>query len=144
MKHTDQPIVVEQVFDKPVDQVWKAITHHDVMVQWFFDNIPEFKPQVGFKTQFNVKAPSRDFLHLWEVTEVIPNKKIVTNWQYEGCSGESLVSFELFEQGQKTKLMVSTKVLDDFDDSIPEFRRESCQMGWNYFINERLSSFLNN
>ena len=54
------------------------------MKEWFFGNIPDFKPEVGFKTQFNVNVPRRDFMHLWEVTKVIPNKMIVTNWKFEG------------------------------------------------------------
>lgn len=112
------------------------------MIQWFFDNIPDFKPEVGFKTQFNVQAPSRDFLHLWEVIEVIPNKKIVTNWKYEGLEGNSFVIFELSEIDKQTKFIVTTTVMEDFDGSIPEFKRESCFDGWNYFIKERLKAFL--
>lgn len=142
MKTKDQPVVVEQLFNKPIQVVWKAITQHDQMIQWFFDNIPDFRPEVGFKTQFNVEAPSRNFLHLWEVTEVIPNKKIVTNWKYEGVAGDSFVTFELFEQGSRTKLIASTQVVEDFDDNIPEFKRESCFGGWNYFIKQKLKEYL--
>ena len=42
-----------------------------------FNNIEDFKPKVGFKTRFNVKSEERNFLHLWEITEVDPFKKIV-------------------------------------------------------------------
>lgn len=142
MKVTDPLIVVDQLFDKSIDEVWKAITELDQMKEWFFDNIPYFKPEVGFRTQFNVKAPSRDFMHLWEVAKVIPNKMIVTKWRFEGIEGKSLVIFELTGIGTKTKLTVTNKVTQDFDDSIPEFKRESCIGGWNYFINERLVQFL--
>ncbi len=142
MKVTDPLIVVDQLFDKSIDEVWKAITELDQMKEWFFDNIPDFKPEVGFRTQFNVKAPSRDFMHLWEVSNVIPNKMIVTNWRFEGIEGNSLVIFELTGIGTKTKLTVTNKVTTDFDDSIPEFKRESCIGGWNFFINERLVQFL--
>jgi len=112
------------------------------MKQWYFDNIPEFKTEVGFKTQFNVKAPSRDFLHIWTISEVIPFQKIVYNWKFKGLPGSADVSFELFEEKNKTLLRVTNKVIEDFDSSIPEFQRESCQGGWNYFINERLKAFL--
>ncbi len=144
MKITDPPIIVEQLFDNPINKVWKAITELDQMTQWFFDNIPDFKAEVGFKNQFNVKAPSRDFLHLWEVTEVITNKKIVTNWKYKGFKGDSFVTFELFKRDTQTKLVLSTRIVEDFDDSIPEFRYESGVAGWSYFIKERLTAFLNN
>ncbi len=45
------------------------------MIKRFIENLPDFKPEVGFKTKFNVQAPSRDFMHLWEVVEVIPKKR---------------------------------------------------------------------
>jgi uncharacterized protein YndB with AHSA1/START domain len=111
------------------------------MTEWFFDNLPDFKPEVGFIIQFNVNAPSRDFMHLWEVTEVIPNHRIVTNWKYEDAVGDSFVTFQLEELGKQTKLTVSTTVVEDFDDTIPEFKRDSCVEGWNYFIKERLKLF---
>jgi len=52
------------------------------------------------------------------------------------------VIFELTGIGNKTKLTVTNIVTQDFDDSIPEFKRESCIGGWNYFIKERLVQFL--
>jgi len=142
MKTTEPPVIVTKIFDKPINDVWNAITIKEEMIQWFFDNIPDFKAQVGFKTQFNVQAPSRDFMHLWEVTEVIPQKKLVTNWKYEGLDGNSFVTMELEDLGMQTKFTLTTKVMEDFDDSIPEFKRESCVGGWNYFINERLATYL--
>lgn len=142
MKKTDKPVVVEHLFNKTIDEVWNAITELDQMTQWFFDNIPDYKPEVGFKTQFNVQAPSRDFLHIWEVVEVIPKNKIVTNWKYKDIEGNSFVTFELSEINNQTKLTVTTKVINDFDDTIPEFKRESCVGGWNYFIKDRLKDFL--
>ena len=142
MKISEPPVIVEQLFDQPLEVVWNAITRLDQMTQWYFENIPEFKTQVGFKTQFNVTAPSRDFLHIWEITEVIPFQKIVYNWTFKDCLGSSDVYFELFEQDSKTLLRVTNKVVEDFDANIPEFRHESCQGGWNYFIKERLTSYL--
>ena len=144
MKITDSPVIVEQLFKKPVNLVWKAITELDQMRLWYFDNIPYFKAEIGFTTQFNVKAPSRDFLHIWEVTEVIPQKKITYNWTFKDCDGSGDVTFELFEQNSQTLLRLTNIVIEDFDDAIPEFRRESCLAGWNYFIKDRLVSFINN
>jgi len=143
MKVTEPPVVVEEHFDLPIEVVWKAISDHSEMVQWYFDNIPDFKPNVGFKTQFNVKAPSRDFLHIWEITEVVPFEKLVYNWTYEELEGSADVYFELSNQGESTKLRVTSKVISDFHDDIPEFKRESCLAGWQYFIGERLKTYLN-
>ena len=142
MKVTDEPIIVKQVFNKLINEVWQAITEVDQMTQWFFENIPDFKAELGFKVQFNVEAPSRDFLHLWTITEVIPQQKIVYNWKYKDYAGNSYVTFELFEIDNQTKLVLSTKVTEDFDDTIEEFKRESGVVGWNYFIKDRLKEFL--
>ena len=142
MKTTDAPVVAHQFFDKSIDQVWSAITQLDQMHQWYFDNIPAFKAQVGFKTQFNVKAPSRDFIHLWEVTEVLPLEKLIYKWQFEGLQGESYTIFELEEVDNQTKLTLTCIVTKDFDDAIPEFKHDSCQGGWNYFIKDSLTKYL--
>jgi uncharacterized protein YndB with AHSA1/START domain len=142
MKTTEPSIIVEQLFNKTREDLWKAITELDQMTKWYFENIPEFKAELGFKTQFNVKAPSRDFLHIWRVTEVIPEQKITYNWTYKDCVGSADVSFELVEQDSKTLLELTNAVIEDFDDTIPEFKRESCLGAWNYFIKERLKAFL--
>ncbi|WP_420574640.1 SRPBCC family protein [Kordia sp.] len=144
MKTSEPPIIVSQHFSQSAKTVWNAITDVSQMQQWFFDNIPDFKAEVGFQTKFNVKAPSRDFIHLWTVTEVIPQQKIVYNWKYENVAGDSFVTFTLEEVHNETILTLTTTVIEDFPDEIPEFTRESCLGGWNYFIKEQLLNFLNN
>ena len=115
------------------------------MKKWFFNNIPSFKSEVGFKTQFNVKSEERNFLHLWEIIEVVPSKKIVYNWKYAEYSGNSLVYFELFENiNNTTKIKLTCKITESFSDDIPEFKTESCRGGWNYFIKQNLKNYLEN
>lgn len=135
-------VVVEQVFSNSVTQVWQAITQLDQMKQWFFENIPEFKPEVGFKTQFNVSAGERNFLHLWRILEVVPEKSIVYDWRYKEYPGQGIVKFELSETGGQTRLKLTNEGLESFPDHIPEFTRESCHAGWKYFIKEQLKAFL--
>ncbi len=142
MKKDDQPIVVEQAFKSSIDNVWKAVTEAPKMRQWFFDNIPSFKPEVGFKTQFNVTSGDRNFLHKWEITEVVPQKLITYNWKYEGYPGNSFVTFELSENNNSTNLTLTHDIVEDFPDDIPEFSRESCIGGWEYFIKQSLNKYL--
>ena len=125
MKKNEEPIIVEQTFNTSVDAVWNAITVIDQMRQWYFENIPSFKPEIRFETQFNVKGPDRNFMHLWKVTELVPLKMLAYNWKYENISGASFVKFELFEENKLTKLILTHQVLEDFPDDIPEFKRES-------------------
>ena len=76
MRIDEAPIVVDQWFAASIEAVWSAITDIDEMRQWYFDNIPGFKPEVGFETQFTVFNEGRVFPHLWTVTEVVPLGKI--------------------------------------------------------------------
>jgi uncharacterized protein YndB with AHSA1/START domain len=144
MRTNDEPIIVEQTFHKSIDTVWNAITEIDQMRQWYFENIPSFKAEVGFETQFNVQSQDRHFLHMWKVTEVVPLKTLTYNWKYEGYQGNSFVVFELFEQNNLTKLRVTHQVLESFPEDIPEFARESGVEGWKYFIRKSLKEFLEN
>jgi uncharacterized protein YndB with AHSA1/START domain len=142
MKITDEPIIVEQVFDTSIENVWKAITVLDKMKQWFFNNIPSFDPVVGFETRFIIQVEDRVFPHVWKLTEVIPMKKITYNWRYEGYLGCAIVIFELFENGNQIKLRLTSTTIESFPDNIPEFKRESGVEGWNYFIKKSLKQYL--
>lgn len=142
MKKTDSPIIVEGIFDSPIEKVWEAITNLDKMKLWYFNNIDSFKPEVGSKSRFSVQSDERTFTHLWEVTEVNAPHKIAYNWKYEEHAGDSFVSFGLEKVGDKIKLTLTVTVAEDFDDKIPEFKSESCQQGWEYFICSRLAEYL--
>jgi uncharacterized protein YndB with AHSA1/START domain len=142
MKKNDEPIIVEQVFSAPIETVWTAITDIDHMRQWYFENIPAFKAEVGFETQFDVQSGERIFPHRWKITEVMPLKKRVYNWNFDGYPGDSFVVFELFKQNELTKLRLTLRVVETFPQDIPEFLRESCIGGWNFFLKERLKEFL--
>lgn len=136
------PVIVEQSFKASPQAVWNAITNRDQMIQWYFDNIPAFEATVGFKTQFNVESDGKDFFHMWEVTNAVPNKLIAYNWVYANYPGDAHVSFELVKDGEKTNLKLTARGMESFPQEIPEFTRESCQAGWNYFIKQSLKAYL--
>ena len=142
MQRIDEPIIVEELFDRDIDSVWAAITEPEQMRQWFFDNMPAFEPMVGFEVEFNVDAGGRVFLHQWRVTKVIPRRFIEYNWRYGDYKGDALVSFELSQQNELTKLRLTHTITDNFQKDVPEFKRESCIGGWRHFINGRLKAYL--
>ena len=142
MRKDDAPIVIEQTINASIETVWNAITQVDQMRQWYFENIPSFKPEVGFETRFDVQNEDRHFLHVWTVTEVVAMKLIKYDWKYEGYPGDSFVVFELFTQDDLTKVRLAHHVLESFPDDIPEFQRESGVAGWTYFVKVRLKEFL--
>jgi uncharacterized protein YndB with AHSA1/START domain len=136
MKANEAPVVVEEVFDVPVEVAWKAITVIEEMRNWYFDNIPAFEARAGFETQFMVVNEGREFPHKWKMTEVLPMQRISYEWRFDGYPGTGLVTFELTGLGSATTLKLTNIVLDDFPDDVPEFERESCLGGWQYFIGQ--------
>ena len=142
MKKNENPVIVEQYFNCSPKKIWEAITNADRMRKWFFDNIPEFRAEVGFQTEFNVKSNDRNFIHKWEIIEILTEKEIIYNWKYEGFEGDSVVKFQIYEENDGAKLTVTHIVLEDFSDNVPEFTRESCFNGWQYFIKQSLKNYL--
>lgn len=142
MKKTDEPTNVEQMYDSSIDNVWDALTVPEKMKQWYFDNIQSFEPKVGLETRFVVQVEDRIYPHHWKVTEVKPKTKISYEWQFEGYTGKAVSEFELFEMGTQTKLKLVYKVIEDFPEDIPEFKRQSRVDGWNYLLKDSLKHFL--
>jgi uncharacterized protein YndB with AHSA1/START domain len=143
MKTNKPPIQLTYNLASHPSTVWEALTQLPKMRLWFFDNIPAFEAQVGFKTSFAVQSEDRTFTHQWLITEVVPNKTISYQWQYLEYAGQAKLSFILTPTANGSSLEVLMHVTEDFPDGIPEFKRESCIGGWNYFIGQRLATYLN-
>jgi uncharacterized protein YndB with AHSA1/START domain len=138
----DQPIILEKVFDAPAQKVWEAITENLQMQQWYFV-LPEFNAKTGFEFQFyGGKTGEKQYLHLCEVTEVIPGKKLTYSWRYDGYQGISFVTFELIEEGNKTKLILTHSDLETFKPTNPDFEKENFVIGWTHILNVALGDFL--
>ncbi|KAA2243618.1 SRPBCC domain-containing protein [Chitinophaga agrisoli] len=135
-----EPLTLERTFNAPVERVWRAITDKDHMKQWYFD-LPEFKAEVGFEFSFRAGKTDRVFLHLCRVTEVEPNKKLTYSWQYEEFPGNSFVTFELFPEGDKTRLKLTHAGLETFGDS-PEVARGNFETGWTMLIGTKLKEYV--
>ena len=142
MRASDEPIVVEQTYNAKPETVWRSITEPDLMRQWFFEAITDFRPEVGFEGRFTVSNEGREFPHRWKVTEVVPHKKIAYDWSYENYPGDAWVAFELFEEGSSTRLRLTYTAREDFPQDVPEFRRESGLAGWKYFVQKSLKGHL--
>lgn len=142
MKRTDPPIIVEQQFKASPPRLWNALTNPAEMRRWFFEQIPDFQPEIGFYTEFLIENEGRNFTHCWTVKEMIPERKLSLQWNYPEFIGDSLVHFEIEGNDAGSLLRVTTEVLEDYPGDIPEFSRESGVAGWKYFIQERLPQYL--
>ncbi|HEX3156226.1 MAG TPA: SRPBCC domain-containing protein, partial [Candidatus Angelobacter sp.] len=111
----DAPVIVERTYGASINDVWKAITDFDQMKQWYMPALRAFEPKVGFETEFTVEHEGNKFPHIWKVTEAVPQKKIAYTWRFPGHPGESLATFELFAEGENTRLKLTHSGLETHD-----------------------------
>lgn len=137
---TTEAIVIERTFHAPVAQLWKALTDVEEMRQWYFD-LKEFKPEVGFEFEFVVEHEGTSYRHLCRVTEVIPEQRIAYTWRYKGEPGDSLVTFELFPEANKTRLKLTHAGIETFPDT-PAYARKNFEAGWTAIIGSELKEFV--
>jgi uncharacterized protein YndB with AHSA1/START domain len=140
MKEVAEAIVMERTLNASVARVWKALTDVDQMRQWYFE-LKEFKPQVGFEFEFVVEHEGNTYHHLCRVTEIIPEKKIAYSWRYKGEPGDSLVTFELSAEGEKTRLKLTHSGIETFPKT-PAYARKNFETGWNTIIDSELRQFV--
>jgi uncharacterized protein YndB with AHSA1/START domain len=135
-----EAVVVERTLNAPIARVWKALTDANQMRQWYFD-LKEFKPQVGFEFEFVVEHEGNRYHHLCQVTDVVPQKKIAYSWRYKGEPGDSLVTFELFGEGNKTRVKVTHTGIEAFPKT-PAYARKNFENGWTAIIGTELKQFV--
>ena len=137
----NEPFVIERTMNAPTEKVWEAITNRDQMEQWYF-NLAEFKPEVGFEFSFEGGSEEMRYLHLCKITEVVPGKKLQYSWRYDGYAGNSFVTFELFPDGDKTRLKLTHEGLETFPTDNKDFAREDFVQGWTHIIGKSLTEFV--
>jgi len=135
-----EAVVVERTLNVPVEQVWKALTDVDQMREWYFD-LKEFKPKPGFEFEFVVEHEGNKYHHLCRITEAVPEEKIAYTWRYKGEPGESLVTFELSGEGEKTRVKVTHTGIETFPKT-PAYARKNFEAGWTAIIGSELKQFL--
>ena len=135
-----EAVVIERTFNAPVGRVWTALTNVEQMRQWYFD-LKEFNPEVGFEFEFVIEYEGMTYHHVCKVTKVIPQKMLAYSWRYQGHESDSLVTFELFADGNKTRLKLTHEGLETFPKT-PSFARKSFMEGWTQIIGSSLKEFL--
>lgn len=142
MENPNEPVVVEETYDASPELVWAAITEVDRMRQWYFETIQEFEPKVGFETCFDVTCEEVVYPHRWQVLEVDPGNLLVYRWRYDGYTGDSQVTWELFPSSSGTKLKLTHVGHETFPKDNPVFGEDACLDAWHYFIQQTLPEYL--
>ncbi len=127
-------VIVERVYQAPVEKVWRAITERDQIRRWFLDSIDMFRAEVGFEFSFQGGKEGRSYDHRCRVTEVIHLKKLAYGWRFEGYEGDSVVTFELFAEGEGTRLRLTHGGLETFPSDNPDFAIEDFNEGWTHLV----------
>src|SRR6266568_4261225 len=138
--HLAEAVVIERTFNAPIARVWKALTDVVDMRRWYFD-LKDFKPEVGFEFEFTVEHEGMTYHHLCKITEVILQKKLAYTWRYKGHEGDSLVTSELFADGDETRLKLTHQGLETFPKTAA-FARKNFEAGWTAIIGSELQQFL--
>jgi len=137
-----QPLIIEKTYQASIESVWKALTDKDKMKEWYFE-LKDFKPEIGFEFQFYGGSDDRKFLHLCKITEVEFLTKLSYTWQYEGYPGQSIVTFELFEEEKnKTRIKLIHTGLESFPQDMKDFSIDNFKTGWNFILGESLPSYV--
>lgn len=122
------PLIIERIFNAPVDLVWRSLTVTEEIRQWSFSDT-DFEPVVGFEFHFTAKNEGIEYHHSCVVTDVIPLKRLTYSWRYDGYEGDSVVDFELYAEGNTTKLKLTHRGLQTFP-SLPAFAKANFAEGW--------------
>ncbi|MDB5158670.1 MAG: ATPase, partial [Mucilaginibacter sp.] len=128
-------------YNSPVNKVWEALTDNDKIKEWYFQ-LDDFKAEVGFTFRFSGSDKGVTFWHECIVQEVVPFKKLSYTWRYVEYPGDSLVSIELFDEGDKTRLKLTHSGLESFPADNPSFAKESFAKGWTYITGTGLKNYL--
>ncbi|MES2061112.1 MAG: SRPBCC domain-containing protein [Bacteroidota bacterium] len=137
-----KPLVVERTLNAPASRIWQALTDNDKMKQWYFQ-LENFEPRVGFEFSFTGQGSTGEkFKHNCRITAVEPEKKLSYTWVYDGFSGHSEVTFELFPEGDKTLVRITHTGLETFPQHGPDFAVESFTKGWNHILGISLKAFV--
>lgn len=133
-------IVIERTYDAPVGRVWDALTDIDKLNQWFF-KLEDFKAELGFAFSFTGNDNGVKVVHECVVTEIVPMRKLTYSFIYSGYPQKSYVTFALFSEGEKTKLILTHSELEEIAKGSPQYAREKFRGGWTYLAG-KLGEFL--
>ncbi|MBO9731298.1 MAG: SRPBCC domain-containing protein [Chitinophaga sp.] len=137
---SNTPLVVERILNAPVKAVWEALTDNEKLKQWYFP-LPAFEARTGFEFSFTAGSDEQKYVHLCKVTAVEPLKKLSYSWRYQGYTGNSEVTWELFPEGNKTRLVLTHTGIHTFP-ATAAFAEKNFSDGWNHIVGISLPEFL--
>ena len=127
-----EAIIVERTFDAPVARVWTALTDANEMRQWYFD-LKEFKPEIGFEFEFVVEHEGSNLSPPLQSHRSDSAKENRLHLAIQRRTGKFLVTFELFPEGNKTRLKLTHTGIETFPKT-PAYARQNFEAGWTAIV----------
>ena len=135
-------VELEVHYNAPIDKVWRALSEKDLLKKWYFD-VPDFIAEVGSEFSFSGWSEDREYIHNCKILDVKPEKLLVYSWAYEGYTGYSEVSFELFKRDEgRTMLLFKHKDIDSFPKDVNALSFSQFEQGWKVILQELLLEFV--
>lgn len=138
---SEQKVTREAIYNTSLEKLWQALTDKDQLQQWYF-TIADFLPEPGRSFQF-YEGPEKQFLHLGKIIEVIPQKKLQHTWEHpQHSKGSTLLTWELFPEGDKTRVVLTHTGIETLADGGAAFAKENYEQGWKEIMDNQLRRFL--
>lgn len=127
-----QPFVKELTLNAPISKVWGAITEQQQIAKWLMPS-ENFKLEKGnvFKM---MGGKEHNIVHICKIIEIIPEKKLSYTWAVENMLSDTLVTYELEEQDDKTKLTLTHSGWDKVTLAKPGADRDAYNNGWDQVL----------
>jgi uncharacterized protein YndB with AHSA1/START domain len=133
------PLIIEQIYDASICKVWHALTDKNDMKAWYFPQLINFEPIIGF--EFTFSNDGSQYQKNWCVIKVEDGRMLAHSWTYIGYPGRSEVTFELFNQVGKTCVRLTHTGLDSFPAEA-HFARHRFEEGWKQILGSNLKIHL--
>ena len=142
--HND--IVIQRVFELPVESVWSAFTEPEQFKKWwgpkdFTCPSSSMEARVGGKYLNCMRGPDgKEFWSTGTVKELVPQKKLVLTDSFSDEKGNVINASELGMPGDWPMESLITVIMDEADgatkfrlvhEGIPAEMRDECIKGWS-------------
>ncbi len=134
-------ILKEKVFDKSIDEVWRAISEADEISSWFIQ--ADFKAEVGYNYTFTASEEHGGTVIKGRVLEASPYTLKYT-WMVGDSGIETLVVWTLEEDSGTTKLKLEHSGISKFGDAASESMAhfdkgwDACILGLEQFFRNEI------
>ena len=140
----EKTVTKEFIYNTSPEKLWKALTEKEEMKSWYFD-LEEFKSEVGFEFRFWGGTENRQYLHICQITEVIPVQKLCYTWSYDGIPAITKLCFEISSiEDNLSKLKLSHAGIETFPVDNPDLDPKNFDQGWEYILGNSLKNYLEN